>query len=120
VRANRWGQAKREVIALKPLITERLKDGITIRQIWIELNGAGQISITLRNFYAQVQKLILLTSPAARVRSRQGQLPAPLSLSRSTSLIAPVPPAEAAVTRADDPHFATFGHNNRPDMDENW
>ncbi|CCG42501.1 conserved hypothetical protein [Magnetospirillum molischianum DSM 120] len=112
MRANRWGQAKREVIALKPLIVERLESGVTTRQVWLELKAEGKVSVALSKFYAQVKRL-LTPEPAGR----SGRAPI---LPRSTSLIAPVQPAGTDITRADDPHFAKFDHNNRPDLDENW
>lgn len=55
--SNRYGQARREVIALKPLINQRLESGHSIRQIWLELRSEGRISVALCNFYIQVARL---------------------------------------------------------------
>jgi len=51
--AIRWGQAKREVAALWPLISQRLEQ-TTRRQIYLELKASGHVTVTEKNFYAQV------------------------------------------------------------------
>jgi len=120
VREISWGQAKREVIALQAQIIERLEKGETIRQVWLSLKSEGKVTVALQNFYIHVGRIRQKPSNKSGWVTAREHVPARLSSPRSTSLIAPVPPAEAAVTRADDPHFPTFTLNNRPDLSGDW
>ncbi|CAA7619346.1 conserved hypothetical protein [Magnetospirillum sp. UT-4] len=108
---SRWGQAKREVIALKPAIFQRLNEGLTIRQIWLELNGAGQVSVTLKNFYLQVHALTKTNEQRAPGRDLAARacIPAPVTVSSR-----PVAPSQ------EDAITAQFTHAKLPSMATLW
>lgn len=54
----KWGQARKEVLSHKALISQRLSEGSSIRSIWMELSSEGRVSVALQNFHGQVKKLI--------------------------------------------------------------
>ncbi|MBC7953635.1 MAG: hypothetical protein H7Z12_17690 [Rhodospirillaceae bacterium] len=113
--ANRWGQAKREVIALKPLISQRLESGITVRQIWLELHGEGRVSVTLRNFYNQVGKL--LQPQPVQNKPATGQAGGGLVLFPTRTVTVSKPPVASS---PEDAITAKFDHNNSPCEGELW
>ncbi|WP_141400605.1 hypothetical protein [Magnetospirillum sp. 15-1] len=112
---KRWGQAKREVSALWPLISQKLESG-TIRQIYQELRETGQVSVCQAQFYEQINRR-LQPNPTSS-RSASSDLVARV-VSPSTVLIpvnrnevATASPVEAGPT-------ATFEHDARArDLDE--
>lgn len=115
--SKRWGQAKREVIGLEPLIRERLKSGETTRQLWLSLKGEGRVSVSLSNFYIQLGRILGGSSADTKAPAgRRERRPVPEFLPPS---IGTSRPAEVGASASDDPHFPPFIHNNRPD-DESW
>ena len=117
--AVRWGQAKREVAALWPLISLRLAE-TTIRQIWLELKASGQVTSCQSKFYAQVN---------ARLNSQQLSSSSPSTGRDLVALAASSLPVTASVNRQDVAYpaspveagpTATFDHNARANLDEQW
>ncbi|WP_144084303.1 hypothetical protein [Magnetospirillum gryphiswaldense] len=116
--AIRWGQAKREVAALWPLISQRLEQ-TTRRQIWLELKTLGHVTVTEKNFYAQVNARLKDQQPSSSpstgrdlVALAASPLPVTVSVNRQ-NVAYPTSPVEAGPT-------ATFAHNARADLDEQW
>ncbi|WP_144084290.1 hypothetical protein [Magnetospirillum gryphiswaldense] len=117
--AVRWGQAKREVAALWPLISLRLAE-TTIRQIWLEFKASGQVTSCQSKFYAQVNArlnspLLPSSSPSTGrdlVALAASLLPVTVSVNRQ-NVAHPASSQEAGPT-------ATFDHNARADLDEQW
>lgn len=103
------------MIALEPLILKRLGEGITIRQIWLELHGEGKVTVAQRNFYVQVNNLTQAkpsnTKPAGRDLAGVRAVPAPVTVARSE-------PPQGDLLANDLKR--TFSHSKRPDADELW
>lgn len=86
--------------ALKALILQRLEAGYTIRRIWQELNGQGQITVALSNFYVPVQKI-----QKEHQAEKRSSAPAPISRAMVTPQTAP------ASKRAADTTISQFHHD---------
>jgi hypothetical protein len=118
----RWGQAKREVAALWPLISLRLAE-TTIRQIYLGLRASGQVTVTEKNFYAQVNARLKadksLTDSATTGRdlvAGAARPSVPVTVPVKQSNAANPPPeiiGEVGPT-------AAFVHNAQSDLDEQW
>jgi len=119
VSVKRWGQAKREVTALWPLISQKLAQGISVRQAWIELHGTGEISVCQSKFYVQVNRRLQPQQQTTTSRTAGRDLvarAAPLSPVTVSDKREPL----ATVPLAPDP-TAKFVHNNRPSVDlDDW
>jgi hypothetical protein len=115
VSANRWGQAKREVLALNPLITQRIGEGFSVRRIWLDLQAEGKVSVSLQKFNAQVRKL----HHAAPVGNKPaiGQAGGGLVLFPPSTVTVQKPPA---VSSPEDALTRQFDHNNRPCEGDLW
>jgi hypothetical protein len=113
VSVNRWGQAKREVLALNPLITQRISEGYSVRQIWLDLKAEGKVSVTLQKFNEQVRK----TRHPQPTQSKPavGQANGGLALFATRTATVSKPPVASSPY---DAITATFGHINRPCEDE--
>ncbi|WP_158699348.1 hypothetical protein [Magnetospirillum gryphiswaldense] len=116
--AIRWGQAKREVIANWPLISQKFCE-TTIRQIWLELKASGRVTCSQSNFYAQVKAHLTPEQPSSSpstgrdlVALAASPLPVTVTVNRQ-NVAYPTSPVEAGPT-------ATFAHNARADLDEQW
>jgi hypothetical protein len=115
VAASRWGQAKREVIALKALIDKRLAEGFSARSIWMDLHTSGQVTVSLQKFTAQVRKLSESNSPTTGRDLVAGAVrPAPVTVPVNRQNAAqPLPQGEVGPT-------AAFVHNAQSSLDEQW
>ena len=117
---TRWGQAKREVAALWPLISLRLAE-TTIRQIYLGLKASGQVTVTEKNFYAQVNARLkadksLSNSPSAGRDPVVGAArPSPVTGLVNQSNAAERPPVTGEVGPT-----AAFMHNAQSSLDEQW
>ena len=115
---NRWGQAKREVTALKPLIIQRLESGVSLRQIWLELREEGKVSIAQCNFYLQVRRL-LTPEPAPTTGSAGGGLPL-LRASTATASRTEIVSAPAVASSPEDAVTRQFQISKPSEGEELW
>ncbi|WP_156521118.1 hypothetical protein [Magnetospirillum moscoviense] len=115
--ATRWGQALREVRAHGPEIIRRLEVGESLRQIWIDLHGSGQVTVVLSKFYKQVNETLLAKivkpTPAGRdlAAAAHRLMPVIASAKRECAELSAAPVVAGPT--------AQFVHSNRPDED-NW
>lgn len=104
------------MIAFKVLISQRLNEGLTLRQIWLELHGAGLVSVTLKNFYVHANRLINPDNcrSAGRDLAVRKNPPAPVTIPvQRERAVTPAAQVEVGPT-------AQFVHNNRPSGDTDW
>ncbi|MBC7906737.1 MAG: hypothetical protein H7Y60_08330 [Rhodospirillaceae bacterium] len=112
---NRWGQAKREVLALNPLITQRISEGFSVRRIWLDLQAEGKVSVTLQKFNEQVRKT--RQPHPAQNKPATGQASGGLVLSSARTVTVSNPPVTSS---PEDAITAKFNHNNSPCEGELW
>ncbi|WP_316978929.1 hypothetical protein [Shumkonia mesophila] len=64
--AGKWGQGRIEVASLREEIEDRLSEGCTVRQLYLSLRRAGQLTISLSTFSARVTHIADELSPLRR------------------------------------------------------
>lgn len=64
--AGKWGQGRIEVASLREEIEARLSEGCTVRQLYLSLRRAGQLTISLSTFSARVTHIADELSPLRR------------------------------------------------------
>ena len=96
------------------MITQRLKEGLTLRQIWQELRGDGRVSVAQSNFYVSANKVLNLETGRKAGRDLAPAAPPhmPVIASARRNCADPAASVVAGPT-------AQFVHSNRPDED-NW
>lgn len=116
MRGLAWGQAKREVTALEPLICQRVKEGLTLRQVWQELHGDGKLTVCQSQFYLHVKQIQAPKPDSSRKTGRDlvpQTAPLPLvTVSEQPNMPAPSAPA------GDGVHFEHFVVEKQPDLDD--
>lgn len=103
-----WGQARKEVLANKPLIQKRIVEGCSIRSIWIELKASGCVTVALRNFHSQVKKQLGYLPGKPLPGSHAGMVVTP-SASNTPSLSLPITNAFKTTPAPDAAPGAVFG-----------
>lgn len=103
-----WGQARKEVLSNKPLIEKRIVEGCSIRSIWIELKGAGCVTVALRNFHSQVKKQLGYIPGKPLPGSHAGMVVTP-SAPNTPSLSLPITNAFKTTPAPDTAPVAAFG-----------